>query len=91
MSSEILNLKHKFYLKGQDNTFYNTLIKYSISNGFDKILTDEWLRAHNYQCYCYTGALYNLYYFNQNGKDVKFHFGNTGSGNLITHAWVEVD
>lgn len=91
MNNEILDLKHKFYFEHQQDKFYKRLIQYSKCTNFSQILTDEWLKAHNYQCYCYDGALFNMYYFNQIGKDVTFNFGTVDSSNIISHAWIEVD
>ena len=89
MNSEILDIKYNFEVKAQKDSFYDALIKGSICEPApNKLITDQWLNANNKECYCYTGAIWNMYYFNHIGKDVMFYLGGDDK---ISHAWIAVD
>lgn len=90
MNSEILDIKNKFIKNEQKDRFYKFLLICSnLENAPSYELTDKWLEEHKKECYCYSGAIWNMYYFNANGKDVTFYLG--GDNNVISHAWIEVD
>lgn len=90
MNSEILDIKYNFEIKAQKDRFYEYLIKYSTGiPAPNMLLTDEWLIKNKKSCYCYQGALWNMYYFNDQGKDVMLYLG--GHTDRICHAWIAVD